>query len=226
LQVFRDQHSTQPIARLVVTTVFRERARGRIPAGHQIEVHNQVRVPAAVHLDALLQRVDALSGRGESAAARTMADKAVGVSQATEVPPSERRKALERLAALEYQAGSYEAAEKYYQSAADSLNSTLPASDREEAVIFNNLAVLHLLRGDYDGAELPLSRAVSKSPKVDSVYGRSVNNLAVLAELRGDRRKAEALYSDALRAFTGVADSSGEERRSVETNLARLRSAP
>ncbi|MCU1272854.1 MAG: hypothetical protein JWO48_285 [Bryobacterales bacterium] len=225
LHVFRDEHSTQPVGRLVVTTVFRERARGRIPAGQQIEVHNQIRVPAAVYLEALLQRVDALAGQGDSVAARTWAEKAVGWAQATKVPPGERRKALERLAGLEYQAGSYEAAEKHYQSAADSLNSLPATSDRDEAAIFNNLAVLHLLRGDYNGAEMPLSRAVSKSPKADSVYGRSVNNLAVLAELRGDRRKAEALYSDALRAFAGMADSSGKGRRAVETNLARLRSS-
>jgi tetratricopeptide (TPR) repeat protein len=225
VQVFRDEHSSQPIGRLAVTTVFRERARGRILDGQQIEVHNQVRVAAALHLGALLQRVDALSSRGDWAGARTMAENAAGWAQAEKVPPAGRREALERLAGLEYHAGAYEAAEKHYQMAADSLNASPATSDRGQAAIFNNLAVLHLLRGDYDGAEMPLNRAVSKSSKAGSMYGQSVNNLAVLAELRGDRRKAEALYSDALRAFAGVGESSGQERRAVETNLARLKSS-
>ena len=131
---------------------------------------------------------------------------------------------MERLAALEYQAGSLQAAEKHYQSAVDSLKAEPQASAREQAVAFNNLAVLHLLRGDYEGAEAPLSQAVLKSPTADRVHGRSVNNLGVLAELHGDRRKAEALYTDALRAFASIQDSSEQERRVVETNLARLRS--
>jgi len=225
LEVFRDEHATKSVGRLVMTTVFRERARGRIGAGHQIQVRYQVRVPAAVYLGALLQRVDGLSARVDSGAARTMAEKAVGWAQSNKVPPGERRKALERLAGLECEAGSYEAAEKHYQSAADSLNALPAASDAERAAIYNNLAVLHLLRGDSDGAETPLSRAVAKSSKAGSIYGQSVNNLAVLAEMRGDRRKAEALYNDALRAFAGMPDSSGQERRAVQTNLARLRSA-
>jgi Flp pilus assembly protein TadD len=99
------------------------------------------------------------------------------------------------------------------------------ASVQEQSVAFNNLAVLHLLRGDYAGAEPPLAQAVSKSLKTDSMYGRSLNNLGVLAELRGDRQKAEALYADAQRAFAGIRDSSPQERSAVETNLARIRSS-
>jgi hypothetical protein len=227
LQVFRDEHSTQAIGGLVVTTVFRERARGRILAGEKLEAHYQIRVPAALYLDALLQRAEALSSRGDSGAARAMAEKAVGWAQTSKaVPPDARQKALERLAGLEYQVGSYEAAEKHYQSAADSSGAPPATSNAKQATIYNNLGVLHLLRGDNDGAEAALSRAVSKSSKADSIYGQSLNNLAVLAELRGNRQKAESLYNDALRTFAGSADSPGQERRAVETNLARLRSAP
>jgi Flp pilus assembly protein TadD len=74
-----------------------------------------------------------------------------------------------------------------------------------------------MLRGQYDGAEALLGRAVSAAPHTDLVYAQSMNNLGVLAELRGDRHKAEAIYSDALSAFAG------EERRAVERNLARVR---
>jgi len=83
LEVFRDDHATKPVGRLVMTTVFRQRARGRVSAGQQIKVRYQVRVPAAVYLGALLQRTDALSGQGDSAAARTVAEKAVAWAQST-----------------------------------------------------------------------------------------------------------------------------------------------
>jgi hypothetical protein len=178
--VFRDERSTQPIGRLVVTTVFRERARGRIVDG-QIQVNYQARIAATIYLGVLLEQVDGLSGRGDSAAAKTVAEKAVAWAETASVLPGERAKALEKLAALEYQAGSLQSAEKHYQSVVDSLNSA-PAG--------------------------------TKSP----IYWQSLNNLGVLAELRGDRQKAEAFYTDALRA------SSGADQRAVETNLSRLKS--
>jgi Flp pilus assembly protein TadD len=91
--------------------------------------------------------------------------------------------------------------------------------------VFNNLAVLHMLHGDYGGAESPLSQAVSRAPAADSAHVRILNNLGVLAELRGDRRKAQELYAEALGALKSIPNASGQERRAVETNLARLRSS-
>jgi hypothetical protein len=41
-----------------------------------------------------------------------------------------------------------------------------------QAAALNNLAVLRLLNGNYDGAEAP-ERGVSISPKTDIVYGRA-----------------------------------------------------
>ena len=222
LSVFRDERSTQPVGRLMATTVFRERARARILSG-QIQVHHRVRIAAVDHLGSLLEQVNALAGRGDPNSARTVAQRAVDWAQTANVPPGAIRKAWERLAGLEVQAGSLQAAEQRYQSVVDSLNAEPPASLSEQSVAFNNLAVVRLLNGDYGGAESPLNQAVSKSPKTDIAYGRSVNNLGVLAELRGDRLKAEALYSDAQRAFAGLPGSSVQERRVVETNLARLK---
>jgi Flp pilus assembly protein TadD len=221
LPVFRDERSTQPIGRLVVTTVFRERARGQIPAGQAIQVKDQVRVAASAYLGALLERVDVLSGRGETDAARRIAENAVRWTETANVPTGDRGKALERLAALEYQSGSLQAAETHYQSAVNIWNAASPASSREQSAALNALAVLHLLRGDYDGAEAPLRQALSQS-----AYAPSMNNLGALAELRGDRRKAEGFYRDALHAFESIPDSSGQERRIVEANLARVRSSP
>jgi hypothetical protein len=214
LRVFRDEQFTHPIGRLIVTTVFRERSRCRILAGTKIPVHSRVQAPSGVYLGALLQQVDALSDR-DSAAARAMAVKAAEWARTANVSAAK----------LEYQTGALEAAEQHYQSVVDSLNSEPPASIQEQSAAFNNLAVLHLLRGDYDGAQAPLSEAVSKSLKTESMYGRSLNNLGVLAELRGDRRKAEELYADSLRAFASIQDTNSQERGAVETNLARLKSS-
>lgn len=203
--------------RLTVTTVFRERARARVPAGQQVQARAEVRVAAADHLAALMEQVDALANRAESGAARAMAVKAVEYAQTANVLPGEMRKALERLAALEYQAGATEAAEKHYQSAVASLGAGEPS------LALNNLAVLRMLRGVQTSAEELLGRAVSTSVKTDVLYGRSLNNLGVLAELRGDWPKAQALFAEALRALEGIPDSAAEERRAVETNLGRIR---
>jgi hypothetical protein len=85
------------------------------------------------------------------------------------------------------------------------------------AVSWNQLAVLQMLRGEYDGAESHLLRAASAESKTDPVYGQIQNNLGVLAEVRGERDKAAANYKDALGA------SPGEQRQTVERNLARVR---
>jgi hypothetical protein len=225
LRVFRGERFTHPIGRWIVTTVFRERARGRILAGQEIQVNSRVQAPAPVYLGALWQQVDALSSRGDSAAARAIAEKAAVWAQTTDVPRGQRRTAFERLAQLEYQAGELQAAEQHYQAVVDSLNAEPQPSVQEQSVAFNNLAVLRLLRGNYDGAEAPLSEALSKSLKTDSTSVRSLNNLGVLAELRGNPRKAETLYADALRAFAGIRGPSSQERVAVETNLARVRSS-
>ena len=85
------------------------------------------------------------------------------------------------------------------------------------AEAWNQLAVLHMLRGEYGGAESVLLRAASAASKTDPVYGQIQNNLGVLAELRGDRDKAAASYNDALGAKPGY------QRQTVERNLARVR---
>lgn len=85
------------------------------------------------------------------------------------------------------------------------------------AVVWNQLAVLHMLRGEYGGAESLLLRAASAASKTDSVYGQTQNNLGVLAELRGDRDKAASRYNEALRA------NPGDQRQIMERNLRRVR---
>jgi hypothetical protein len=94
-------------------------------------------------------------------------------------------------------------------------SSSLPPSAM--AVSWNQLAVLQILRGGYAGAASLLGRAASATSKTDPVYGQIMNNAGVLAELRGDHDKAYARYNDALNA------TSGDERQTVEHNLARVR---
>ncbi len=216
LQIVRDN---RPTGRLTVTSVFRESARGRIAANQPVQVHEQVRIADSVHLEALLEEAEALVARGDGDAAREMAKTAADWAETTALSPAQKGKGLERLAELEYRAGWLQAAETHLRSAAESL----PLGGQPAA--WNDLAVLQMLRGDYEGAEAPLRRAISLSSKSDIAYARSTNNLGVLAETRGDRRKAEALYVDALRALAGVADVPARERQVIETNLARSQGA-
>ncbi len=212
LQIVRD---SRPIGRLAVTTVFRERARGRILADQPVRVNDQVRVAGAAHLDALLEQVEALGARGDPGGACNLAEKAVQWAETADVTPAKKGSAYAQLAGLEYRAGLLEAAEAHLRVAATSL---LPG---DQPATWNNLAVLEMLRGDYPAAEAPLNQAVSATPKSDLDYARSANNLGVLAEMRGDRRKAEAFYADALRTFARAAGAPVLERQAVEANLAR-----
>jgi hypothetical protein len=164
LQVFRDDRSSEVIGRVEVTTVFRERARGRVDG--QVRAKDRVRVDDASHLDALLEQVAALYNRGDGNAAYRMAEQASRWVETSSVAAA------------------------------------------RQAVWWNQLGVLRMLRGDYPHAEEPLSRAAA------TAYAQAVNNLGVLAELRGDRRAAESRYADAVQALAGPA---------AEANLARVR---
>ena len=85
------------------------------------------------------------------------------------------------------------------------------------AVSWNQLAVLHMLRGEYNSGEALLLRAAAAVSRTDPGYSQIKNNLGVLAEFRGDRDKAAAIYQDALNA------NPGDQRQAVERNLARVR---
>jgi tetratricopeptide (TPR) repeat protein len=189
LRVF---HDGQPIGRISVTTVFRDRARGRIIEGATIREGDQVRADQSVYLSAVLEQVDALTARGHSKKAIDVAQKALDQLGAN-------RKLLERIAVLEYQAGALDAARQHYEAAAP-----------QEIEPLNSLASLYLLRGDYQRAEALLAGRFD---------GASLNNLGVAAELRGDFKKAAWYYAEALRVFGG---SAGEVGKSVQANLTRV----
>lgn len=85
------------------------------------------------------------------------------------------------------------------------------------AASWNLLAVLQMLRGEYDGAESHLLRAASAASQTEPIFAQIKNNLGVLAELRGERDKAAASYHEALGAIPAG------QQQTVERNLARVR---
>jgi hypothetical protein len=189
LQVFRDG---RPVGRILATTVFRDRARGKIVAGDTIRAGDQVRTNDSAYLSAVLQQVDALTARGDL-------KKALDVAQKALAQAGKNAKLLARIAGLEYRTGAVDAAVQHYEAAA-----------AEDPEVLNTLAALYLLRGDYERAEGRLKR--------DNADVESLNNLGVAAELRGDSQKAAQYYADALR----TPGATKESQRSVQANLARV----
>jgi tetratricopeptide (TPR) repeat protein len=222
LRVFRDDRSTQPLGRLLITTVFRERARGRFLGTPDLRIGYRVRVANVAFLGALWQQVDAWSASGNPGGALTMAEKALEWAKTENVSPNARAEAFRRLAALEFLAGRSEAAEKHYQSAVESLKGLANGSANAHAAALNDLAVLQLLRGDHVSSEALLRQLTSTSPITASLRASGTNNLGVLAELRGKRQEAQQLYTRALETALPGQKLLEQERRAIEANLARL----
>jgi Tfp pilus assembly protein PilF len=222
LTVFRDDTPSRQVARLIVTTVFRERARARITAAEEsIETGNRVQANPTIYFTALLDEGEARTGRGDPITARDLVRKALDWAGARDVPLGQRRKALEVLGALEYQSGAFDPAQQHYESAVSSFGATPAANAFERAATLNNLGSLYLLRGDYERAKVSLNAAL-KALTQGEAYGRSLNNLGVLAELRGHSQEAEAFYDNARRAFEGDRESTAQDLRAVDKNLARF----
>jgi len=216
LRVFRGDQATQPAAHLLVTTVFRDRARASVAGGETVQVKDRVESPIPVYLDAILEEMNRLADRGDPAKARSLAREAVARAK---VPSGAARKVFERLGELDYRAGDVARAEEDYQSAVASFAGFPSPTSAEQAATLNSLGALYLLRGEYGQAEAPLREA--RDTAADAVeHAGTLNNLAVLAELRGDRPMAVELYRDALRALANSPDA--QARKVVDANLARL----
>ena len=142
-----------PRGRIVITTVFRDRARGKLIG--QAMVNDPVRVPNAAHLGAILQQADALAASGNLSAARDVARNALGSGSA-----GETRQLLERLAALDYQAGAADAARERYEVAVNNFDQAPAASPTERAATLANYGALFLLHGDRGRAGELLQKAL------------------------------------------------------------------
>jgi len=212
LEVFHGA-SKQPSARLEVTTIFRDRARGFIAAGSPIQVNDRVRVASPVYLSAALEQVGSLADRGDMGAARKMAHDALAWANSNSIAPGETRAILERLGALDYKNGDLSAAEQHYRTLADGFALPPPAGTGEQDAAFNAWGSLLLLRGDTAQAELKFRQTHDAD---------GLNNAGVLAELRGQTANAQALYEAALRILDQSPSPSPRDRQTIEANLARL----
>jgi hypothetical protein len=199
------------VGRIVITTVFRDRARGKIIDGDGIRANDPLRVPTSAHLGAIVQQVDALAASGDLKAARDLAQNSL-----TGDSPGETRQLLERLAALDYQAGAPDAARDRYEVAVNNFDQPPAASSTERAVTLASYGALLLQSGDRQRADELLRKALAQAVE-PTLRSQLLNNLGAVAELRGDQAKAAGYYNQAL-----VQKTSKAERAILEANLARV----
>lgn len=62
-----------PVGVIQLTAIFRERARATAPTGVAIRVSDEIRVPPALYLRAVLDQIEAMSSRGDAPGARRIA---------------------------------------------------------------------------------------------------------------------------------------------------------
>ena len=177
---------------IVITTVFRDHARGKVVNGSAIQVNDRVSVPPSIHLAAVLHQVDALTASGDLIQGRALARNALAAGSS-----GETRALLERLAALDYRAGATDAAREHYEAAANDFDAPPRASASEQAATLNSLGALYLLRGDPQSAAKPLNQAASETAIDPDLHSQILNNLGVLSEMNGDLAKARDDYSRA-----------------------------
>lgn len=168
--------------------------------------------PPAVHLAAVSHEVDALAASGDLEQARALARKALAAGSSAEM-----RKLLERLAALDYQAGATDAAREHYEAVANNFFATPAATPAEQASTLNSLGALYLLRGDSASAVKPLTQAAALTAIAPDLRAQILNNLGVLDEMRGDLAKARDDYNKASSETT-----SAPQRAAAQANLTRL----
>jgi tetratricopeptide (TPR) repeat protein len=200
--------------RIVVTTVFRDHARGTISANAAMHAGDPVRVPSSAHLGAIRQQVDALAANGNLPAARDLARSAL-----VSGTPGETRPLLERLAAIEYQTGARDVARERYEVAVNNFAQPPAASSMERASTLASYGALCLLSGDLDRTNDLLQKALAQSP-APALKAGILNNLGAVAEARADLGKAAGYYQQAL-----VQIPSKSERAVIEANLARVNSS-
>ena len=200
----------QHIAGIEITTVFRDHARGTL-AGQSLQVNDVVRVPPAIHLSAVLEQVNALAASGNLASARDLARNSLAAGS-----PGESRQLLERLAALDYQAGAADAAREHYEVAVNNFDQPPSASPAERASTLASYSALLLLNGDAPRAADLLEKALAQAA-VPALRAEILGNLGAAAQIRGDQTKAADYYRQAAAQSPAPAD-----RAAIQANLSQI----
>jgi hypothetical protein len=173
VQVARAGASTPP--RLTITTVFRERSRGRTASLDVVRAGDRIEVPPDLQLSALFEHVLSRIAAGDADAARTAARQAVAVSAT--VTGSESFEAMNELAAVLISSRDYMEAETLLRRA------QVRATGVTAVRVANNLAAIAALRGDVGAAESMYRSALAsagKSPELESARGAIEKNLEAL----------------------------------------------
>jgi len=218
VEIFRDDALKNRVGTLRVATVFREQARVNI-GGNDVKLHYVVRVTDRDHLQALLQQADDLEARGDLTGARRLAEQASEWSKPAIVTTSQRARATEVLARLDFKAKDLASAETHYRAALDLLTTDPHTSPDDLGKLQSDLAALVMLRGDYDAADKLLRENPSSSTR-PNLRAERLNNLGVLAEIHRDWHQAGSFYTQALAILP---QNLPNERRITEANLARVK---
>jgi tetratricopeptide (TPR) repeat protein len=203
---------------VTVTTVFRERVRGRTD-DRGIRTGDRIDVPPAVHVAALLEEVAARRSVGDLAGARTVAAAAATRAQEASVSADVRRRALAELGTIEHALGARDESARHLRAAVDELDAAPPASPAERAEILNELGTVEIEQRDYAAADRSLQAAQTLADGATRI--RVMNNLGAVASLRGNRDAAVALYRQAQSLAAGAADLAAE-RAAIGKNLDAL----
>jgi len=123
----------------------------------------------------------------------------------------EHVEALNALGALHYQLQEFDRSEELWLDAL----AHLAESDEEDvrwrqATVQHNLAVVDIIRGEYDRAEMLLNEALEIHREVlgpdNHTVANDMRSLALVYARRGEDEQAEQLYRDALAAHTASPD--------------------
>ena len=219
LAVLRPGPASEP-GEIIVTTVFRERARGRPGGGSALRAGDRIDVGAAVYLKAILEQATARQSAQDRVGAEQLFELAASNAESPEVPADLRRQARERLGLVRHQSGTLADAARLLTAAADEFEKAPVASRSERADVQNELGAVQIEQRDYSSAERTLRSAEASAAGVAKM--RVMNNLGAVAALRGDRTAAKSFYESA-RTLAAESQELASDRAAIEKNLSALR---
>jgi hypothetical protein len=222
LRAVHGQGDARAGGRVTITVVFRERSRGRLGGGANVQAGDRVDVAPTAHVAAILEQATARRAAGDLAAARKLAQLAVSRSSAAEVAADVRRRSLDQLGVLQHEAGDLDGAVRLFAAAADDFDAAPAAEPAERADVLNELGAMRIEQRDYAAAERTLQSALSFATGAAKV--RVTNNLGAIAALRGDMAAADRLYREA-RSLAGDSADLAADRQAIEKNLGGLKTS-